>query len=87
MAFYETSAKDKTMVDDAFFALTRDIKKRLGESSSSSSANKPASGPITVPAPGHAPRLVPHPGPHFFCSFLECGLSVRYLYGRYHDGS
>ena len=38
MAFYETSAKDKTMVDDAFFALTRDIKKRLGESSSSQSA-------------------------------------------------
>uniref|UniRef100_A0A6T7LZX2 Uncharacterized protein n=1 Tax=Hanusia phi TaxID=3032 RepID=A0A6T7LZX2_9CRYP len=31
MAFYETSAKDKSMVDEAFFALTRDIKKRLGE--------------------------------------------------------
>ena len=50
MAFYETSAKDKTMVDDAFFALTRDIKKRLGESSGSSSAGK-AAAPITVPAP------------------------------------
>lgn len=33
MAFYETSAKDKTMVDEAFFALTRDIKSRLGEHS------------------------------------------------------
>jgi Ras-related protein Rab-8A len=31
MAFYETSAKDKSCVDEAFFALTRDIKKRLGE--------------------------------------------------------
>ena len=30
MAFYETSAKDKSMVDEAFFALTRDIKARLG---------------------------------------------------------
>jgi len=33
MAFYETSAKDKSMVDEAFFALTRDIKTRLGEHS------------------------------------------------------
>jgi len=33
MAFYETSAKDKSMVDEAFFALTRDIKARLGENS------------------------------------------------------
>jgi hypothetical protein len=32
MAFFETSAKEKSCVDDAFFALTRDIKKRLGES-------------------------------------------------------
>ncbi len=31
MAFFETSAKDKSCVDEAFFALTRDIKKRLGE--------------------------------------------------------
>ena len=50
MAFYETSAKDKTMVDEAFFALTRDIKKRLGESSGSASASKQPTGPITVPA-------------------------------------
>ena len=55
MAFYETSAKDKTMVDDAFFALTRDIKKRLGESSGSSSTGK-AAVPITVPR-----RTPPHP--------------------------
>jgi Ras-related protein Rab-8A len=48
MAFYETSAKDKTMVDEAFFALTRDIKKRLGESSGSASASKQPTGPITV---------------------------------------
>jgi len=33
MTHYETSAKDKTMVDEAFFALTRDIKMRLGENS------------------------------------------------------
>lgn len=33
MEFYETSAKDKDKVDEAFFALTRDIKKRLGEHS------------------------------------------------------
>jgi len=33
MAFYETSAKDKSMVEEAFYALTRDIKKRLGEHS------------------------------------------------------
>ncbi len=48
MAFYETSAKDKTMVDDAFFALTRDIKKRLGESSGGPSTTR-TTGPITVP--------------------------------------
>ena len=48
MAFYETSAKDNTMVDDAFFALTRDIKKRLGESSGGSSAPGKAAAPITV---------------------------------------
>ena len=47
MAFYETSAKDKTMVDDAFFALTRDIKKRLGESSGGPSTTR-TTGPITV---------------------------------------
>mmetsp|Transcript_27440 Transcript_27440/g.72437 ORF Transcript_27440/g.72437 Transcript_27440/m.72437 type:complete len:194 (-) Transcript_27440:65-646(-) len=32
LAFFETSAKDKTMVDDAFITITRDIKKRLGDS-------------------------------------------------------
>jgi len=32
LEFFETSAKEKSCVDDAFFALTRDIKKRLGES-------------------------------------------------------
>mmetsp|Transcript_66879 Transcript_66879/g.139382 ORF Transcript_66879/g.139382 Transcript_66879/m.139382 type:complete len:211 (+) Transcript_66879:71-703(+) len=33
MEFFETSAKDKDKVEEAFFALTRDIKKRLGEHS------------------------------------------------------
>ncbi len=55
MAFYETSAKDKTMVDDAFFALTRDIKKRLGESSGGPSTTR-TTGPITVPSLRDVPR-------------------------------
>jgi len=33
MEFFETSAKDKTQVEEAFYALTRSIKKRLGENS------------------------------------------------------
>jgi GTPase SAR1 family protein len=51
MDFFETSAKDKSMVDDSFFALTRDIKKRLGEHSGPS---KP-SGTVLVSKPDDKP--------------------------------
>uniref|UniRef100_A0A7S0VY16 Uncharacterized protein n=1 Tax=Hemiselmis tepida TaxID=464990 RepID=A0A7S0VY16_9CRYP len=41
MAFFETSAKEKSCVDEAFFALTRDIKKRLGESGGGGGGSRP----------------------------------------------
>mmetsp|Transcript_27439 Transcript_27439/g.72431 ORF Transcript_27439/g.72431 Transcript_27439/m.72431 type:complete len:201 (-) Transcript_27439:364-966(-) len=51
LAFFETSAKDKTMVDDAFITITRDIKKRLGDSA------MPAPNPnISVRAMGEGSR-------------------------------
>jgi hypothetical protein len=48
MAFYETSAKDKSCVDEAFFALTRDIKKRLGEHGGGGGGASRATGTVEV---------------------------------------
>jgi hypothetical protein len=75
MAFYETSAKDKTMVDDAFFALTRDIKKRLGESSGGPSTTR-TTGPITVPFAIYRSTKFSVPIPLHFHSVI-CGCSDR----------
>ena len=61
-AFYETSAKDRAMVKNAFFALTRDVKKRLHGSAlrgprrrlrlGSSSAAELITVPHPLPSPG-----------------------------------